>query len=492
MPERTVCDRRRFVLRTLAPVHVGSGKSLLPGIDIVEDLSQGRTYVLDMDEALHRLDAASVRGQKSLGVANIVPLLQRCGVDLAAVSLHVLDGRWGGPSTQLREALRDAGGRALIPGSSLKGAIRTAVLAGKVKADRNAGRDEVAAALDRLDNRPKFAAKGLESRYFRPMQDDPKYDVFRRLAATDAFFASTDLAVLAVVVNSPSAEDPRRLKDFSIAVEALAPGLEAEVTVSLDGFLTSSVAEGKLGFGKVGLTWEALGLWTGARTKELLEDERKTFLARGFRHAAAQLERIRSELDSAPQGSIPLRLGWGIGWLGTTGGLATEEQRIKLLSRFEDRGRNKMAKLGPAAYSSSLPFPKSRRILPAEDAWAEHASFGWVLLEPAGERGVPVPLPLRREGRSGSGHTGLAEASAPVPPAPARVEEPQVIVRLRAMRPQEFAGRLPQLVKEAEGAAPEVRAEFARLAVTRVEEAKMAKNFRDKSWFGLLKTWKPE
>jgi CRISPR-associated protein Csm5 len=408
MAEKSPRDHRRFVLRTLSPVHIGSGATAIWDVEIVRD--GDRVLVLDFEEAIANLDPAIVSKRGFQGVNQLVPLLRQGGVDPASVSRHVLTS-WPGNRTELRLFIRDAGGRPMIPGSSVKGAIRTAILAAKVADARASGRDRVADALRSAPRTPKFAAKGLEEHFFNRPPDgagpDPKYDVFRLLAGTDAYFEEKAPEVLFVSVNSPSRENVRTMKNFRMAVEALPPGMEASMDLSLDLFLSGENARA-LNFGGVGLTWPNIEAWCRERSVALLQEERKVLAARQWTHAVQQLDQIAGELDGAPEGSIPLRLGWGIGWSGTTGGLATEAQRLELLRTY------RMGKYGAEHYVDGITFPKTRRMVAPEEPGSEDPTFGWILLVPAGDRLIPLPPAISR-----SRHTAVpVTATAAVPKKP--------------------------------------------------------------------------
>jgi hypothetical protein len=119
-----------LTLKVLSPVHVGAGteKNWQRGIDFVE--ADGHIYVLQqnklfeaMSEQLqrdytHRMGDANFREAEKLIIEHI---------DLDAVSSPVFEYDGGKLNNEIKTVTRNGMGRAYIPGSSLKGAMISAI-----------------------------------------------------------------------------------------------------------------------------------------------------------------------------------------------------------------------------------------------------------------------------------------------------------------------------------------------------------------------------
>lgn len=124
-------------LETLTPVHIGSGNELARDIDFfvpTEDNKTGRIYVIDPDRI-----AQDMAGDKDTFAQWIAAIEKGC----AAISLYRflqpserskytkrILRKFGCQSKEIqtiKECMHDGQGRPYIPGSSLKGALRTAL-----------------------------------------------------------------------------------------------------------------------------------------------------------------------------------------------------------------------------------------------------------------------------------------------------------------------------------------------------------------------------
>lgn len=176
-------------LTTLTPVHIGSGNVLQNNIDFIQGDVDGYTYlgILDHQKLMriigpNRVDswvAAIERGEgmgdflakcssKELTIKNYSSRLLLC--------LYPLNMATNEP---MRECVHDGLGRAYIPGSSLKGSIRTALLAYFVNKKNHDGNQTID-----FKNKKRSAQK-TESALFG---SDPNTDCFRFLQIGDVYF----------------------------------------------------------------------------------------------------------------------------------------------------------------------------------------------------------------------------------------------------------------------------------------------------------------
>ena len=179
-------------METLTPVHIGDGVFLQKGSDFVTVKRKGSNdetyymnFIIDPQKVLacvgveHLSDwMVSIERHEESALAfarrydkNIRP------EDLAKRSIYCYasDVR---PTDTLKTCLHNGMGLPYIPGSSIKGSIRTAVLATLVSGQPNL--EDVVRTGD------GFSAKQVESKYFG---SEPNQDVFRFLQVGDAYFS---------------------------------------------------------------------------------------------------------------------------------------------------------------------------------------------------------------------------------------------------------------------------------------------------------------
>jgi CRISPR type III-A-associated RAMP protein Csm5 len=477
-------DTRRFVVEVLTPVHVGSGV-LLPSTEVPYDKSDDRSYVLDLDAALDALGPESFRSDRIPDPEGLLSELRNRGVPLDAVCWESVGGRFA--ARDLRLCVRDGCGRPLLPGSSTKGALRTALLVGlgwDHCADRRSGRGDAAVAevLGRLPDGPKFAARRLEKALLRPDrardgrdQLDPHDDPLRVLSVTDAAFDARCAVVEYARVSSPAGKKLDSLKDYKIGVEALAAGSKAECSLRLDGFLGREHAE-RLGFDAAGISWQSLAGRSRDQARRLVRLDLAHYQAIGLDEPARALEDLVSTIDGAPEGSIVLRIGWGIGWAGTTGALASPDERHRLIRKYGP----KLSRHSLDAYPADRPFPKSRKVVGRE---APQGVFGWVVLRPAGDGErvpPPEPPPVYRAPRSELSITPRDDSAR----TPARSPGDLIVQELTTFKPHELAGRVRDFYDRVLRSCTDQ--DDRRKALTairdRMKDAGLLKKWKDKPW----------
>lgn len=385
-------SRKRFVLRVLTPVHIGNGTEL-SALEIVS--SPKRTVVLNIDAALSRLPVG--RAQNLSTGEGLLRMLEQFKIPIEEVSYHILAGGLKLDRSGLRQAIRDGAGRPLIPGSSTKGALRTSIITGKLKNKMADGSTPLGKYVDNLRTKnPKFAAQTMESTLLRPGPNKgPHGDLLRSLLVADATFSHSDISVSIVKTASPG-RTPLQTKPYSSFVESICAGSQAEVEIRLDYYLLRMEAQ-KMGFGHEEMSWEQLSRWSLDHMVHLLSVEKSYFRHLGWVGPANEIESLVSTMRSFPDGAIPLRMGWGVGWNTTTGGVATPNERCALIRQYR-----RIAKYDAKVYRDVHTFPKSRKILNA-DSSGGGGTMGWVVLLPAGEQRIPIPPPAPYSKRSNIG-----------------------------------------------------------------------------------------
>lgn len=346
----------------LTPLHIGSGESLWEGFDFVRDGPE--TVVLNQDKLWEDRLFGDADPDASL---NLTLLRQQPGSvvtakDLAPGSPSVRYRLRGLPQgAEVRAQLKDAWGRPYLPGSTLKGALRTVLLWDLVRSGR------VQLNESRLGDRREYAGQALEQAAFGA---DPNHDLLRTLKIGD----STPVDVEALQLVRATAFSPgTQQQNIPINVEAVVDGKSVTTPVTVESYLFDQPS---LGFGAY-RSWLTQELPAVARAwaKEQLRGELDTF--RNYRwqtpHQVSRL--LRKQVADLPDNAFMLQIGWGTGWLvKTIGSLLPDATREQIIGRYRlSRGRRQ-----PGA-----PFPKSRRLsnLRPQGQAEPGIPLGWVLVE---------------------------------------------------------------------------------------------------------------
>jgi len=359
----------KLTLQVLSPVHIGAGEELRLGFDFV--VANKRTWRLDEDAILQAkwkqmgLDSPRLRHYPLPG-----ELLRPDDFKNRALFRYVLRGTPHSfkADARLQACIKDHADRPYIPGSSLKGALRTALAW--------TGWNEVNPRLDRgaIGHTRSWAGRPLEKKLFG---HDPNHDLLRALHVSDLHGDLVPDKALGIVVARVLTRGDLQ---SPIGLEVLLGNQVLHGTLKIDESLFSPPAERQLHFGN---------------RKHWLDE----LLPRVQKHSRARIERIMSWFNTVrgaekvanyyrqllalklPPNKALLQLGWGSGWDGKTfwTHLQANEALFEKLMR-EFRLQHRRNRNAPPTRASE--FPVSRRVVTRgkNDSASVVAPFGWVLL----------------------------------------------------------------------------------------------------------------
>jgi len=254
--------------------------------------------------------------------------------------------------------------RPYIPGSELKGAIRTAVLAKILNDDVNLLRQ---LAQNLRPNMPRGQMNALwqgnEWLLLRRNQNDrdAHYDLFRGIAISD----SKPLQTNALCIYA--AKRLNMSRDVTVFVEAIAPNSETEVTLSVacpNRWLEAIGLTDKAGW----LDWTKLAHALYEHSNAVLD-----FIAKRFPQVQAKAQKLKEQ--NKPDEPL-VCLGWGQGFLSIT---MTEPLRQKFPEAYETLRQAMAQAIRQYKRTKQNNFPKT--IWAALDANSQPSDlFGWVQL----------------------------------------------------------------------------------------------------------------
>ncbi len=374
-------------VEVLTPVHVGSGDSL----NALNYIQQGDTlYVLDPDRWMEwlggRQGAYRYIGwvEDSLGrgaglnqflqerlrlnpseVATVAKQVSRYAVRLEECGNP-------DPLRGFRTHIRDARDRAYLPGSSLKGAIRTALIEDLLLGE-DALQERLMAPLKRIrgggDNRQlrrevRQVWQGMEADTLRGGRTDAHYDLLRFVQVSD----SEPLAHEQVSVRKVRSEGTSR--NTNTWLEALREGAQTRVRLSFQPEAPLQLLRLREELGQY-LHAQELFAALADRAERRLERE----LA--YPYPAAVKQKVQALLAQNSEATPLLCIGWGQGYLGTTVmGLVLDESP----DEYAQAVRNLLPVLSRRGQGiDARRFPKTRRaVRDARDT--ARSPLGWVRL----------------------------------------------------------------------------------------------------------------
>ena len=366
-------------LEILTPVQAGSGANLAKNIDYMD--SAGKVFVVDQERTFDAIAAGDSLLDSELSSVRLDDLVKLAGRRFG-YALPPLSGQNHVPEREFREHVKDAFLQPYIPGTALKGAIRTVLFASIYKNfPESSYKDDLPKQSPRVS--AKMAAKKLTDNLFGKY---PNHDLMRALHVGDAVFGQNDLRLADIRwMNLTGKMEPykARWRDMPTRISKdrwqEAVGLHAEtlalkslatVTLQWDGFLLSNLAWHSSNPipNVIPKGFDELRERLNAHATRRLQDEMAFYQQYGQTKPMEECKRLLALIDQEPQAAY-LQLSWGSGWRGMTGDWMREPTTATMRSLYpEMRGRD------------GMPFPKTRRLAVYENSPC--LPLGWIRLLP--------------------------------------------------------------------------------------------------------------
>jgi CRISPR-associated protein Csm5 len=373
-----------ITVQTLTPVHIGSGDELRGNFEYLIFSQEGQIAVIDPSRIFdiigeENLSQWTTIVEKEESLLDYI-VRRKPDVQAADVAQRIISIFGKAPQTRnsIKEQLHLADSNPTIPGSSLKGSIRTAILSKLIKDDPSFVQRE-----DNLGSRKRdylqYHSRQVEAHYlgkegtpnrFGELQQSPNRDLLRFLRIGDGYFTGTSTCVVRnTIINlfrhgwgekreessfyecipadaktSAALQVPDELIKRVIEKHYIAPGkfdlLSAKRLFKLINEHTSTLLQGEISF------WE---------------DEDNPLAIGDY---LDRLIEIQEQIKNLGEDACILRVGAGSGWEFMTGGWLTGKDRMgdfilsddawKTLKRELRRRRN---------YADDVIFPKTRKMV---------------------------------------------------------------------------------------------------------------------------------
>lgn len=342
-----------FTISTISPVHIGKGSELQGNFEylyfkdenLVAVIAPKKVLGVLGDDNLHQWIACIDNNQP------LMPLLRDRKSDLRSV--HIADRTFKMTTASdkpIRIQLHSGNRKPMIPGSSLKGAIRTALFAewvldnpGQVKDKRNL-----------KDFRNNWSDKIINNLAFG---NDPNHDIFRLLQVGDSYFSLTE-AYSTNVINKHHS-DWRIKSELTQVVEAIPAGQTAHFRICYNETLANRAGQNYFNRNQSNLQFNELFPMINSHTKRLLEDEIDYWDNSAGNPSALEdyldeMKTIYEITNGCNLQQCVIRLGWGSGFRSMTGdwhGKMTDDDYYAMVRSIRPR------------HPEDLVFPKTTRFI---------------------------------------------------------------------------------------------------------------------------------
>ena len=385
--------KQKYQLEILTPVHIGTGETLnfMDGC-----YANGKWYRMDLDKLLAHpsVDRNALTSEMSRRDFRWEGYLQQYNIEPAELAAYGLTCPQSPEETEIREAIKTLHNRPYIPGSTLKGALRTALL-GEILSESDDIYDESLHQLTTMiDQKPRGnprseqPARRVESRV---LGKDPNHDLLRALQVSDTTPLESDSLEIGMVwtltldQNNQLVQKVDRGREYKNFIQQIQPQRSLTFTLKIDELLFREREKARLGFSNLQKDMlQDIAEVCRSDAAALMQSERDFFDDYNLSGISEIYERLIDLNNGLPEGAFLLQIGWGTGYhantvtsLFTDDPAAPENLLIDLRKRFrlgESRSRRE-------EYDERA-FPKTRRIF--YRGQNPISPLGWVKISPLG------------------------------------------------------------------------------------------------------------
>ena len=385
--------KQKYKLETITPVHIGSGE-MLNHIDGYYD--KGRWARIDLDKVLAHpnTDINALTSEMAQRDFRWNDYFSRHNMNAAELCTYNLLCAQNPETTEIREAIKSVGNRPYIPGSSIKGAIRTVLLSDLINSNENeqllnASLTHLRREIDKgapSRRRQEYPARKIEELAFGK---DPNHDLLRALQISDTESLESDALAIetawTVTLNDNNALEQKieGNTEYKNCVEVIQGVKSLTFTLKIDDLLFRDREKERLNFSNLQeKTLREVADVCQFESKVLMQDEQGFFEDYSFTEIANLYDKFIALNDSLTDGAFMLQIGWGTGYLSNTVTSSFTQGEDAPVDMMKLRERYRLGRSRSNRHDSYDPreFPKTRRILYRGQTPA--APLGWVKISP--------------------------------------------------------------------------------------------------------------
>jgi len=323
-------------IEALTPVHVGSGNLFYHNTDFVQVTISNEPHIVIISEEKiwkllgeqhvdHWLEAIAKRENLKEFLKRFAPQAKSKDYAKRRIPLYGTVRE----NDTLKECIHNGVGLPYIPGSSIKGAIRTAIMASLV--NRISDKESKISVTD-WRNKTTIEASVVEKELFG---NDPNSDVFRFIQVGDAYFGKeTEIATRLINLNIRQGKDNLQDDSKSQLVEAIGTDSKSEFQLKIakayyDFVRRNFSTTGQLPVASINELFRVIN----DHTRQLVKDEISFWREVdkfGGEDYVEEMKKVLTVINDCKEGeSCVLRIGHASGWRFITGAWTEELKNFK-------------------------------------------------------------------------------------------------------------------------------------------------------------------
>jgi CRISPR-associated protein Csm5 len=341
-------------LEVLSPLHIGSGIKLQKDFDFI---SENNYTLIFNKEDIEKLLSENPDIIKEFDDPNFKPATFLKKITNPRRYNLICFGR------DILEFERNGDGIPYIPGSSVKGAIRTILLHTLIKSKSTEEQNSLFSNINYSN--PKFASDSILKNIFGK---DSNHNLLRSTSISDIFFDNKNLNLFSTYVLSMNSVNSYKWKKMgknsqnsdntrdatAIYSEMINAGAKSNFNFRIDDFLfQNDTAKKILGFSPISIQDLAIAInkYSISKIQEEIDFLKTLNTNNKLNQLIQNLEDIKRKISTERSDEFIFRLSWGIGWKGMTGDFLDKTTLLNV--------KNKL-RLGKQGIDV---FPKSRKIV---------------------------------------------------------------------------------------------------------------------------------
>jgi CRISPR-associated protein Csm5 len=356
-----------ITLQTLTPLHIGSGKEYAGNFEFVYFPKEQKIAIINERAVYDLIDGDIDAWVKAIDKKkNLYDFLisYKPELKLADIVERTIEAR-DIPTNTLKAFMHDGVGKPFIAGSSLKGAIRTALFTHFIKENPEKVKD-----TNNLGNGYNYKDSKLMAHY---LGTDPNHDLLRLLQIGDFYLkeSKNTICLKSSIMNLFERGWGYKREQFNF-VECLPAHTVATGTIRIAENLKKVIKNSqerdfltqKFDYMEVGKLFTTVHEHTLELIKselEFWEDEDINDDIEEYLNTLSEIQEIAQNTQNTTKNCI-LRVGAGSGWDFMTGGWAKAKDKKDAYILNDETWINLKRKLRRNQYHDDLTFPKTRKI----------------------------------------------------------------------------------------------------------------------------------